>query len=53
VVSFIVSPQGEWINGQVIRANGGLAAWERERGASCVNPRTSSMSSKDLFLTCQ
>jgi 3-oxoacyl-[acyl-carrier protein] reductase len=26
VVSFIVSPQGEWINGQVIRANGGLAA---------------------------
>lgn len=26
VVSFIVSPQGEWINGQVIRVNGGLAA---------------------------
>jgi 3-oxoacyl-[acyl-carrier protein] reductase len=26
VVSFIVSPQGEWINGQVIRANGGVAA---------------------------
>jgi 3-oxoacyl-[acyl-carrier protein] reductase len=26
VVSFLVSPQGEWINGQVIRANGGFVS---------------------------
>jgi NAD(P)-dependent dehydrogenase (short-subunit alcohol dehydrogenase family) len=24
-VAFLVSPQGEWINGQVIRVNGGFA----------------------------
>jgi 3-oxoacyl-[acyl-carrier protein] reductase len=28
VVLLVVSPQGEWLNGQVIRANGGIAAWE-------------------------
>jgi hypothetical protein len=27
-VLLVVSPQGEWLNGQVIRANGGIAAWE-------------------------
>jgi 3-oxoacyl-[acyl-carrier protein] reductase len=26
VVSFNVSPEGEWINGQVIRANGGFVS---------------------------
>jgi 3-oxoacyl-[acyl-carrier protein] reductase len=25
VVSFLVGPDGEWVNGQVIRANGGFA----------------------------
>jgi 3-oxoacyl-[acyl-carrier protein] reductase len=25
VVAFLVSPQGGWVNGQVIRVNGGFA----------------------------
>jgi 3-oxoacyl-[acyl-carrier protein] reductase len=25
LIAFLVSPQGEWVNGQVIRVNGGFA----------------------------
>jgi NAD(P)-dependent dehydrogenase (short-subunit alcohol dehydrogenase family) len=34
LVAFLCSPEGGWINGQLIRSNGGLGSWPAHRANS-------------------